>query len=914
VLRALADCAKREFADDGAARRHTDAADEVSDALRLKMRRADVRLEEMKAKMLDSSANQGAVIRLARESARTLRLRAERAATEERIAQLAEERVDQEKETKKVVDLLARIAEQLIEAKKTDKDEMASALVHGREQIFEVEELKVRLAERAVEVDAEIVKSVSAERAIDIQILNCRDDMQEAQLELDVETGALMRSVLAKAPLRFVALNVSNLAGNEVLGAASGGVSMVAAAAGRTISVYDLATGSLRRIFSGDEEGRHLGDVVGHTALVSCLYFAGECIFSGGKDARTFAWDVSEKALAARNLIGAKFKSNSNLDGEAPTDLEKLGAAGLPVLRFVEGHESTVSAVACDALKVVTGGADCKTILWSRSTGDKLRVLHGHRRTVSCLHVGPNWVVTGGAESTVRVWALPKEADPSHALLHDTARDGALEALRKLPIISRTPLEAGGPALTAVKYGALEVLGGLADGSVVVWWLATGAVTQRTHAHRGPVLDVQFDATRIVSAGEDSLVVVTDVTSGLILQSLRGHAGRVACVQFDTGRILSAGVDSTLRQWPWAAGAKKGPRDKFHVFDAGDSLANVSRKYNVALKDVLRWNAVEDVRSVVAGTRLVVAKAFADEPTAAEKALALNHEKKRRRNEEQTNSALLRGARAGNDAAPAKSVVPEAKALMKLLDKRHVDLSSTASRFAKGVAPANVDTDVVLARRRGRVVEDAVRARDGLASRLAGSIQEAIDPFGEEADRRKAVGVAAARRLEDRDKVGFEARSARDAEVNALYVRDALILPAVIEVLLYELAEEATQKATWQQSLAGRLHDTIGDGPLDYGALESMVRQQRFDAARLSVSKHQIHSLADASMAATGLLARDDALDDARKKLTRDDAQSDADADSQFDVETLVSGSSDGGTVARAARDAFFKRVRRSKR
>jgi hypothetical protein len=46
----------------------------------------------MKAKMLDSSANQGAVIHLARESARTLRLRAEQTVTEERITALAEER------------------------------------------------------------------------------------------------------------------------------------------------------------------------------------------------------------------------------------------------------------------------------------------------------------------------------------------------------------------------------------------------------------------------------------------------------------------------------------------------------------------------------------------------------------------------------------------------------------------------------------------------------------------------------------------------------------------------------------------------------------------------------------------------------------------------------------------------------
>ena len=53
---------------------------------------------------------------------------------------------------------------------------------------------------------------------------------------------------------------------------------------GRAISVFHLKTGALRRIFSGDEEGRHLGEPQGHTALISALHFAHDAVYSGGAD------------------------------------------------------------------------------------------------------------------------------------------------------------------------------------------------------------------------------------------------------------------------------------------------------------------------------------------------------------------------------------------------------------------------------------------------------------------------------------------------------------------------------------------------------------------------------------------------------------------------------------------------------
>ena len=221
--------------------------------------------------------------------------------------------------------------------------------------------------------------------------------------------------------------------------------------------------------------------------------------------------------------------------------------------------QATITALAVDALKVVSGSADTKVLLWDRVSGVKLRVLHGHAKAVLCLHVGPTWMVqgaapesdsidvsilrcehfetcvvvgrvsntdrfcvpwlfqdtrrvqspessntgsvqyefndvqvSGGAESEARVWQFPAEADPSTATGTQRHKARAVEALTRGHVHCRKVLLAGdgfdaGPGLTAVKYGALEVIAGLADGSVVVWWLATGEVQQRVKAHASPV-------------------------------------------------------------------------------------------------------------------------------------------------------------------------------------------------------------------------------------------------------------------------------------------------------------------------------------------------------------------------------------------------------------------------------------------
>lgn len=923
VSRALAECARRQHLRADVVGGLDADAERVEGEVRLRLKGGGAVLARLKERLFSTSAKQGKITKLYRQSARALRLVINQQAMRKKIDGSAADRLEQVKTTAKVEELRDRIEKQLNEAKTSDKDEMSSTLVHGREQIFEIEELKVRLAERLSAVSAEVEKSKADEKAIDTRVDNYEDDIRVAQEEYDIEAGALMLSVLQKSKLRFIAFNPANAAGNETMGSASGGVCMCVAAEGRSISVFNLKTGVLRRVFTGDEEGRHLGEPEGHTSLVSALHFSGERVYSGGMDCRIFVWDVSEASLS-------KSLSDDLTRKDETTEEQRRGMAGRPVM-CLEGHEATVTAVAVDSLKVVSGGADCKLMLWARHTGERLRILHGHARSVLCLNIGPTWMVSGGQESEARIWALPSEADPSAAVGHERSRIRAQDALkRSKEVRCRKRLAADGVGINVIKYGTLELIAGLADGHIVVWWLQTGEVLQRSKAHNGPVFDLQFDATRVVSAGGDALVVVTDVTTGEQIQSLRGHEGPVLQLQFDTTKILSAGTDNTLRQWMWATDADRGKSaDKYHVYDAGDTLVVIARKYNVTIPDLVRWNAIEDVRKLYAGTRLIVAPGDPSAPTEPERAAAKRAEQKKRRNAEVADEAKQREGSAAKNDAVLKKLAAREKAdkfgdadgpKMSLRDRKYVDKASISSRLAVATENTSLDLDATRLR---RAQNDPARAakKNALGTRIHKAIEDSIDPFGEVAAARQKVldDARLAREKSEREEALAQApsgggggpargklsaplltRAEKRVEASAIFVLEQVVLPALLLEETYTLAEEGLKKMTWQESLAGRLNESIEDGPMDYDALELLLAQERMKAAR----RHAAQVRADLEKAATNDRAAQAALSlggiamasiatpavanrHPEKPTEEDDMWSQP--DSQADIETVVS-------------------------
>lgn len=738
-----------------------------------------------------SSAQQGAVIELVRESACALRLRREQHALSGQIEELKHAGVEQCRATRRISELLQRINEELKEVKASDKDEMSSSLVHGRRQVFEIEELKVRLLERHVEVKRELESSEQAQRAIEIKISNCNDQIAECDAEHLVETGELMRAVTVKTCIfHHVALNAANVVGNDVRGDATNGVPKLCASSGRNVSVFDLKTGKVERIFEGAHTTHRREDDLspGHAGLVSALYFFGNTVYSGGMDAVVLVRNISNDTATL-------------------------------VLR---GHEATVTSVcATDSVKIVTGAADTKIRVWSASCGECLKVLHGHARSVVALECGSSWLVSGCADGEARLWSLPHEADPSRALSSDIALTQAHAALKSKHVTCQRILRTDSTGLTTVRFGSLELVGGLRDGSIVVWWLASGELVLRTRPHsRGPVFDLQFDATRLVTAGGDGLVVITDLVSGDTLQTLRGHKGPAIAVAFDTDTILSAGVDNTLREWHWTdrcqSSAPKASvrKDKYHIYEASDTLAGIAKRYNIGVADIVRWNALhDDLRALSVGARLVVAKADPSRPTAAEARAKFVAEQRRR------HSTAKQHRVAGGLAVTKKSsalMIDDFHAVSRssLKSRFHLDPASASGRIAKATDITSLDADRVAARH--KLLLGAGTHRFGW--RLLTAIDDSIDRFSKVAPERSDLAKAPAEAERLNHKCDTEARADKtpnQARIGQLDVTAtaALVLDFVFSALVDDQAEaiatDALRSRLWRETLAGRLlpHD-----------------------------------------------------------------------------------------------------------
>ena len=618
------------------AARYKERADNLMKENQNKIIDAFAAMEDFKARLIDTTASLGEVIHLERITAGCIRMRADKVNLEEKI-EAAEERLEeQEKQVRLVKELLRKIDDQLEEAKNTDKDEMTSALIHEKEQMFEVEELKMRLAEKRKRVVVDEEEQVRRHRRMNQNIINKKDDLVGLEQDLLVEQGPLMKQVMKSRILRCMGLNPSNTAGNEVTGTATGGIEYIAGAEINNINVYDIHTGTLKLVFTGDEEGRHVGDPHGHTSVITCILFHDAKIYTGSMDTTIMCWDIETEE---REWVGL-------------------------------GHEATVTCIYVDAFKLISGAADTKIIIWDKDTGDMLKLVHGHSRGVSCIQCGPTWFVSGGTEGEVRVWThLAVEEDPKYKLIKCKRR-----------------LKGHGCKVTVVKYGKLEIISGDAEGKIIVWWLKTGDIVQKCQAHKGVVTDLQFDATKIVSSGVDHNLQVIDITTGEVLQTLRGHEGPVVGLAFDTVQILSASSDGTLRHWEWGSANKRA--DKLHLYDSGDNLAKISRKYKVPIGNIIKWNGITDVKKMYIGQKLIVQKGNPDEPTEAELKASTKKEQNRQREAKVDDKIKLAMQKAEEEMAKANGQTQESNPLE--IDS-YLEKATMASRLqadAGGLLPS----------------------------------------------------------------------------------------------------------------------------------------------------------------------------------------------------------------------------------
>ena len=206
------------------------------------------------------------------------------------------------------------------------------------------------------------------------------------------------------------------------------------------------------------------------------------------------------------------------------------------------GHAAGVTAVAiaADGRRAVSASRDATLRLWSLPDGQWIRVMSGHQDEVTAVALGADGrtMVSGCRDRTARVWDLDAN-EVRHVL---QGHPGAVTALEISP------------------DGRLALAACEGDGAVLLWDLASGALSRRYDAlgtgrmHLVPLPDGTTGLLRWDASG----IALYGFGTGLLMHRFEGHAGQVHAVTVSRdGRIaVSTGADDTLRAWDVAAGAQ----------------------------------------------------------------------------------------------------------------------------------------------------------------------------------------------------------------------------------------------------------------------------------------------------------------------------------------------------------------------
>lgn len=103
-----------------------------------------------------------------------------------------------------------------------------------------------------------------------------------------------------------------------------------------------------------------------------------------------------------------------------------------------------------------------------------------------------------------------------------------------------------------------EVLGGLRDGTAIIWNTATGKMRRLLSGHTKDVTSVACspNGQTLLTGSKDKTAIVWDAGTGQRLRSLTGHSDFVNCVAFspDNRQVVTGSGDDTLILWDSTTG------------------------------------------------------------------------------------------------------------------------------------------------------------------------------------------------------------------------------------------------------------------------------------------------------------------------------------------------------------------------
>ncbi|WP_035139885.1 DUF4082 domain-containing protein [Fischerella sp. PCC 9605] len=280
----------------------------------------------------------------------------------------------------------------------------------------------------------------------------------------------------------------------------------------------------------------------------------GSSLASGVEDGRVVVFDVAtgtvSKTLSSEEedlpVTGVVFnpKDKNKVASVARDSVVRVWDVGAgKETKILRGHENPTRAIATnpDGSILASGGEDSRIALWDEKSSKLLRLLEGHLDFVNSLAFGSNGrtLVSGSKDQRIIIWDVTTGRQIQTLLGHSDEVTGV-----------------------AISPDEKLIASASADGSVRLWDADKGMQLQILRGPTKRVRTVAFstDGKILAGAGDDNKVFLWEVPSGRPRGSLQGNKKLITALAFnptDPNTLASAGIEGDVIVFDLAKGQQK---------------------------------------------------------------------------------------------------------------------------------------------------------------------------------------------------------------------------------------------------------------------------------------------------------------------------------------------------------------------